>query len=213
VIRIGRWDSPEIGRIHGAAHFNDDTLLLAGSEGLIAIRLNQRPLAAHPLLDGEIFGVEVVGGLAFLARRDVLEVASPTHLLRHVTGGKLPLGTNFEASGMRHVGGNLYVFGRDAVAQVSLAHPARPELRARLAYRDLGSVHDVAADGWHLYLLGDRGLQIADVEGRWVSDFIQVEADHAVELAGRYAFLVGKRALEVVDLGPYQAAASAAAAD
>lgn len=212
VMRIGRWDAPEIGRVHAAARFNDDTLLLAGSEGLTAIRLRQRPLATHRLLDGEIVGVEVMGGLVYLARREVLEVASAKHLLRHVTGTKLPLGTNFDAAGMRHLQGRLYLFGRDSVAQVQLEKPTRPEIETHLRYQDIGNVRDVAADSWHLYLLGDRGLQVADVGGRWVSDFIQVGASDALELGGRYAFLVGERQLEIVDLGPYQAAANAAEA-
>ncbi len=210
VLRIGRWDGPEIGRIRGAARFNDGTMLLGGSEGLYAVRFAQRPLAVHRLLDGEIVGVEVIGGLAYIARRETLEVASPKHLLRHVTGAKIALGTNFDTTTMREVRGRLYLFGRDALVELNLDQPTRPQVGARFAYRDLGGLRDVAADAWHLYLLGDRGLQVADAQGRWVSDFIQVEADHSIKLGGRYAFLAGERALEIVDLGPYQAAANAA---
>ena len=38
-----------------------------------------------------------------------------------------------------------------------------------------------------------------------MSDAIQVEADQSIDRKGRFAFLVGKRSLEVLDLGPYYA--------
>ena len=68
-----------------------------------------------------------------------------------------------------------------------------------------GRVGHGAASGQHLYLLGSHGLQIAGPSGSWISDAIQVEADIGVARRGRFAFLVGNRSLEVIDLGPYYA--------
>jgi hypothetical protein len=63
---------------------------------------------------------------------------------------------------------------------------------------------DIVADENRTYLLGDRGLQVADLEGRRVSDTVQVHGTQAITRRGRYVFVAGERTLEVLDVGPYQ---------
>ena len=95
--------------------------------------------------------------------------------------------------------------GKKAVVEVSVANPTRPQVVAKLEPDKFGNVNDMAASGQNLYLLGSHGLQITGPSGSWISDAIQVEADMGVARAGRFAFLVGNRSLEVIDLGPYYA--------
>ena len=70
----------------------------------------------------------------------------------------------------------------------------------------IGTISDLVADPDHLYLLGSRGLEVAGPNGERIADTIQVEADHALARMGRFLFLVGNRSMEVLDMGPYQAA-------
>jgi hypothetical protein len=74
----------------------------------------------------------------------------------------------------------------------------------RLDADEVGRLADLAADGERTYLLGDRGLQIADLSGRSISDAVQVRGSQAIARRGRYVFVAGDRTLEVVDVGPYQ---------
>ena len=87
----------------------------------------------------------------------------------------------------------------------------RPTIGAILPPSEVGELSDVGSDGERLFLLGARGLQVAGLHGSWKSDAIQVEASGSIEIEGRYAFLVGERSLEVLDLAPYHAAAPASA--
>ena len=79
------------------------------------------------------------------------------------------------------------MFGKQGIAEVSLANPERPRVVAMLSPEELGVISDVAVDASNLYLLGGRGLQVAGPAGQWVADSIQVEANSRLELKGRFA--------------------------
>jgi hypothetical protein len=68
----------------------------------------------------------------------------------------------------------------------------------------VGRLVDLVADEGRTYMLGDRGLQVADLDGRRVSDTVQVHGTQAITRRGRYVFVAGERTLEVLDVGPYQ---------
>ncbi len=208
--RVADWDAAEIGAISGVASYDGRTVFLAGAEGLYAIRLNQKPLMPHRLLDGEVIAVAARHPYVYVVRRDKVEVATPKHLLRHLTGTKLSLG-KFRALKVRTLGDSLYLFGKKHIVRVSLEDPQNPRVAALMSSEDIGSVSDVAADQGHLYLLGSRGLQVAGPQGKWIADSIQVNAVTALQINGRFAFLVGGKSLEVLDLAPYRTVAAAPA--
>jgi hypothetical protein len=210
--RIGLWEVSEVGGVRGGVRFDQNTVLLATSTGVFALRIGRTPFSAHRLLDGEYVGIEIHGEYIFLTRPDRVEVATPKHLLRHMTGSRTALGKSFAASRAVLRGSSLFVFGKGGIAQISLQNPERPKVVALLSPDELGPVSDVAMDASHLYLLGGRGLQIAGPGGKWVADSIQVDAITRLELNGRFAFLVGGRSLEVLDLGPYHSTAAASPA-
>jgi len=210
--RIGLWEVSEVGGVRGGARFDKNTVLLATSTGIYALRIGSTPYSAHRLLDGEYVGVEIHGEYILLTRPDRVEVATPKHLLRHMTGSRTALGKSFAANRACLRGSSLFVFGKGGIAQLSLQNPERPKVVALLSPEKLGALSDVATDGSRLYLLGGRGLQIAGPGGKWVADSIQVDAISRLELKGRFAFLVGGRSLEVLDLGPYHSTAAASPA-
>jgi outer membrane protein assembly factor BamD (BamD/ComL family) len=207
--RVGRWELPEVGSIQETAlyhHPAQQTLLFAGTRGVYAVRLGQRPLRAQRLLDGEYIGVYVQKPYIYLVQPSQVEVTTPKHLLQHLTGLKRPLGKAFGAKRARVIGNSMYVFGKEQVVEVSLATPGKPKITATLPGDKTGKVVDVTSDDAHLYLLGERGLEVASPSGQWVSDFVQVEASESFAKKGRFLFLIGGRTLEVLDLGPYQVA-------
>ena len=202
--RLGRWEIHEVGAVRSVALY-DQTLLFASSQGVYAMRLQNRPLVPHRLLEGEYVGLELAKPFIFLVRPNRVEVSSAKHLVRHLSGSRLPLGKLFGAYKARLYGRSLFVFGKETVVEVSVAVPARPKVVAKLEPEKFGNLNDMAASGQNLYLLGSHGLQISGPSGSWISDAIQIEADAGLVRKGGFAFLVGKRSLEVIDLGPYYA--------
>ncbi|MBW2415068.1 MAG: hypothetical protein JRG76_11230 [Deltaproteobacteria bacterium] len=201
--RLAHWELAEIGAVRGASRYDGKTVLVASSKGVFGIRLNQRPLAAHRLLDGEYVGVETMHPYIYVIAPDKVEVASPKHLLRHMTGRRMSLGKQFGARRARLQDGTLFVFGKKEIAEVSLVSPSRPEVVTSIAPETLGIVTDLAFVGGNLFVLGDRGLQVATPSGETVKDSIQVEATRRVEVKERFAFVVGQRKLQVYDLSAY----------
>lgn len=214
---IGRWELPEIGAIRAAGVY-EQTALFAGNRGVYAVRLNQRPLKPHRLLEGDYVGVEVgpvrPGGESaiYLVSPTRVEVTAPQHLLRHMIRSRVALGPSFGASRSRRIGDSLFVFGKNETVELSLVQPIRPELKARIDASVLGAVNDMTGLGGQLYVVGDRGLQVAGAKGEVVVDAIQVGVETTMTRKDHYLFLAGARALEVVDIGPYAMHAAAAPA-
>ena len=179
-------------------------MLIAGNKGVFAIRTSSERRVAHRLLEGVYVGVDVHKPYIYLVQPTRVEVTSPKHLLRHLSGSPVTLSDGFTAKGSRIAGNSLMVFGKDEAVELSLANPARPQMVGRLDADEVGRLADLAADGERTYLLGDRGLQIADLSGRSISDAVQVRGSQAIARRGRYVFVAGDRTLEVVDVGPYQ---------
>lgn len=202
--RLAVFESPEVGKVRSAALYNDDTLLFVGTGGLFAVRINLKQPEPHRLLDGEFVGIEVSGPYIYAMRPDRLEIASAKHLLRHIVGRRIAFSKGFGAWKARLVGGSLYAFGTDEVVRFDLSSPTHPQLAQQLKPEEVGQIVDLSTDLEHLYLLGSRGLQVLPFGGQPGADFIHVDADEEILLKGRFAFLVGDRTLEILDLAPYR---------
>ncbi|MEX2208526.1 MAG: hypothetical protein WEF50_20090 [Myxococcota bacterium] len=202
-VSLGKWEVPEVGTVLAADAY-DDTVLLAGNKGIYAIRTSSERMVPHRLLEGMYVGLDVAKPFIYLVQPTRVEVTSPKHLLRHLAGSPVALSEGFTAKGSRIAGGSLVVFGKDDAIELSLQVPARPRLVGHLDAEKVGRLTDLVADGDRTYLLGDRGLQIADLQGRRVTDTVQVHGAQSISRRGRYVFVAGERTLEVLDVGPYQ---------
>jgi hypothetical protein len=202
-ISLGKWEVAEVGSVQAADAY-DDTVLLAGSHGVIAIRTSTDRMTPHRLLEGTYVGIDVRKPYIYLVQPGRVEVTSPKHLLRHLTGSPVTLAEGFSAKGARLTGQSLVVFGKDSAVEISLANPARPQMAGQLEVDKVGHLSDAVADEGRTYLLGDRGLQVTDQSRQKISDAIQVRGSQGVVRNGRYIFVAGERTLEVVDVGPYQ---------
>lgn len=201
--RIARWDASELGSINAVSPYDEHTVFMAGEKGLYALRLGLMPITPHRLLDGNFIGVKAEHPYVVAIRPDKVEVGTAKHLLRHLTGTKLPLG-RFRGKRVRVLGDSIYIFGKGHIAEVDVTDPSRPRVASLISTEDVGEVTDVARSKGNLYLLGARGFQVATPKADAISDSIQVNADSVVESRGRFAFLVGGKELEVLDLTPYQ---------
>jgi hypothetical protein len=206
--RLARWEGGEVGGVRSAILYDASTLLIAGTRGLFAVRMNLAPLTPQPLLDGEIVALETQGQFLFVIRTDRVEVALPKHLMMHITARRIPLGKGFRAERASRAGDRIFVFGQDSVVEVSTAEPTRPTVVSRIEHGSLGSIADMTSDPRHRYVLGERGLQVVDRlsvsdDPQDVQDYIQVEADSGLAMKGRFALAVGQSTLEVFDMAPY----------
>lgn len=198
-----KWEVQDVGPIFAADAF-DGTVLLAGAKGVFAIRTNTERMTAHRLLEGNYVGLDVRKPYIYLVQPNRVEVTSPKHLLRHLTGSPVALGEGFTAKGSRIAGNSLVIFGKDSAVELALDNPARPQIVAQLDSAKVGRLVDVVSDSERAYLLGERGFQVADLSGKRIQDTIQVSGDSSMVRRGRYVFVAGERTLEVVDVGPYQ---------
>jgi hypothetical protein len=102
------------------------------------------------------------------------------------------------------------VLGERGVLLVDVSNPRKPEIRSRVGSGVVGETHDALVARGRLFLLGDRGLQVADASGRRVDDSADVSARTQVAVAGRHLVMIGDAGLQVVDTTPFVAPRSLA---
>ena len=131
-----------------------------------------------------------------------LYVASLASLQSGRVEGELRLGRGFAPQRIRAGGRTAVVLGaRDAV-WVDIDSVA-PRPISRINGKETGKILDASTIGDRLFLIGPRGLQLADPRGERIVDSVDVEARRRVEAAGRHLVIVGEKSLQVVDATPF----------
>jgi hypothetical protein len=110
-----------------------------------------------------------------------------------------------------HAGTAIVLGERDAVWIDVRA--AQPRLLSRIGGSEAGRVRDAAVVGNRIFLLGPRGLQVADGSGERIVDSVDVAARDRIDVAGRHLVLVGQKSLQVVDATPFVASVPASRRD
>ena len=113
------------------------------------------------------------------------------------------MGRRFAPARLTVRGGQAIVHGIGSVAQVDLRNPSRPVLRSRISNAQVGVISDAALLGGRLFLLGQRGLQVADASGEYVIDAADVMALDRLTGVGRHLVMIGKDVLQLVDATPF----------
>jgi hypothetical protein len=119
-------------------------------------------------------------------------------------GAELRMGRGFNPRSVRaHGDGDSAVVlgARDAIWVDLRANT--PRLRSRIGGTESGRVRDAAVVGGRLFLLGPRGLQVADRSGEKIVDSVDVQARTRVDVSGRHLVMIGERSLQVVDATPF----------
>jgi hypothetical protein len=183
-------------------------LLVAGNRGLVLVKGG----VAEPqvLIERNVLGAAMRGDRVIFTDGASLFVSSIPLLLEQKAEAELRLGKTFGATSIRVLGENAVVLGQRGVLLVDVSNPRKPEVRSRISTLAVGETHDALALRGRLFLLGDRGLQVADAWGRRIDDSADVSARMRFGAAGRHLVMIGDAGLQVVDTTPFVAAPSLA---
>ena len=182
-------------------------LALAGKRGLLWI--TDAAPTPRILVAREILGLARAGEHLLFTDGSTLYIATPSQLAAGRVASELKVGDAFAPRRVRVNGSRAVIVGERGVVSVDISDPNHPAVRSRLDVNEVGDVRDAQSVSGHLFLLGDRGLQVADRSGERVSDFVDVTASRQLVVEGRHLVLIGDRELQVVDATPFVAAVPA----
>jgi hypothetical protein len=179
----------------------------ATSRGLLQIDAQTK--AVRTLVARPIFGLARGPAERFVFTDGVsLYVASAATLESGRVDAELRLGRGFKPQRIRAHGGRAVVMGARDTVWVDLLSPV-PRLLARIGGKETGRVLDAATIQNQLFLIGPRGLQVADPSGERIVDSVDVLARERLEVEGRHLVMIGDQSLQVVDATAFIATASA----
>jgi hypothetical protein len=213
---LARWEPLDVGSVVAGAR-SGPTVLLAGERGLFAVRAHRNPPMLYRLTEEPLVGVAISEPYVHLITERGLMVTNAADLVRWSEAGggasapairRLTFPAEFQARRTHPLDDLVFVLGRKDIVEVDLSDPLEPRLVRQVSSEAFGNINDVVAMGGRLYVVGDRGLEVADREGVWVADRIQVDANQRVRAMGRFLVLAGGPVVEVLDVSPYTAAAS-----
>jgi hypothetical protein len=193
------WGREKVGTVNDA-EVVDGKWLVATSRGLL--RLDLESESVETLVARPIVGMARASGDRLVFTDGVsLYVATLASLQSGSVEGELRLGRGFAPQRIRARGRTAVVIGaRDAVW---IDVDATPRVISRINGKETGKILDASTIGDRLFLIGPRGLQVADSRGERIVDSVDVEARRRVEAAGRHLVIVGEKSLQVVDATPF----------
>jgi len=184
-------------------------IIAAGSRGIVLIDgdKGQREV----LLERPVQGLARSGDRLLFTDGTSLFVSTISLLRERRVEAELRLGRGFGPGPLHVDAGQLIVIAQHGVAVVDLSVPAQPRLQSRIDTNEAGEIHDAAQIAGRLFLLGERGLQLTDVQGAHVVDSACVVARLRVASAGRHLVMIGDKTLQVVDATAFVAGPALAA--
>ena len=193
------WGREKVGTVNDA-EVVDGEWLIATSRGLL--RLGESG-SVQTLVPRPIVGMARAPGdrLVFTDGVSVF-VASQASLRSGSVDGELRLGRGFAPQRIRAHGRTAVVLGAHDAICVDVVS-ATPRVLSRISGKETGKILDASTIGDRLFLIGPRGLQVADPRGERIVDSVDVEARRRVEAAGRHLVIVGEKSLQVVDATPF----------
>lgn len=184
-----------------------DVWLAAGNRGLL--ELGATGDAVRTLLPRPIPGMDSLGDRVVFTDGVSLYVSTLELLRAGRVESEFRLGRGFAPGRVRVHGTTAVVLGARDSVWIDLGRPAAPRLLSRIGGNESGRVSDAAVIGGRLFLLGPRGLQVADPSGEHIVDSIDVHTRERVDVSGRHLVMIGEKMLQVVDATPYLASAAA----
>jgi hypothetical protein len=215
--RLARWERLDVGKVKGGA-LSGETVLLAGDQGLYAVRAMKNPPSVHRLTDEPLLAVTVRDLHVIMVSDRGVTTAGVHDLVKWAVAGSgasapklssVRFPSEFGAKRAEPAEDSVFVFGKTGVIEVSAQDPKHLSLVSHLRRDKDDLIRDVAPLSGRLFVLGERGLEVSDRMGGSVSDLIQVEADQRVVTSDRFLVLTGGPLLEIIDTGPYHSGAAA----
>jgi len=144
-------------------------LLVAGSHGILLVKPGTEP---RMLVDKVVLGAAMRGNRLLFTDGASLYAASLQHLLKQKAEGRLHLGNSIRVNRVRIAGDSAVLFGEHSVLVVDVTNPRQMKIRSHINTRTFGDIHDAIAVGGRLFLLGTRGLQVADAGNSQIADSV-----------------------------------------
>lgn len=198
--RVAAWERGSVGSV-AAVEPIQGGLVAAGNRGLLL--LGEAGGSPERLLDRDVPGLARLGDRLVFTDGTSLYVSTPALLREKRVEGELRLGSGFGPGTVRVRGRVAVVLGRRGLVRVSLERAGAPQLLSRIETSEVGSIHDATVVRGRLFLLGDRGLQVADARGERVVDAAAVAGEARLDASGRHLVVVGEGAMQVVDTTPF----------
>ncbi len=211
---LARWEPLDVGVVVAGAR-TGKTVLLAGERGLFAVRPHLNPPKLHRLTEEPLVGVSVQEPYVHLVTERGMMVTKAADLVQWSEAGggvsapalrRIAFPTGFRANRAHPQKELLFVLGKRDLVEVDLSDPLDPRVVRQISSEGFGQIHDAVAMGGRLFIVGDHGLEVADREGTWIEDRIQITANRRVRPMGRFLVLGGGPVVEVLDVSPYFAA-------
>jgi len=209
-VRERVWARDQVGSLVGVLE-GDAGLTLAGNRGLLWIG-NENP-TPRSLVPRPILGIARSGEHLLFTDGAALYSATPAQLRAGRVAAELRLGRGFAPKSVRAEGSRAVVLGERGLLTFDVSDPATPALRSRIEMNEVGEIRDAVFLSGRFFLLGNRGLQVADLSGERVAESIDVAPRQGLDAGGRHLVLIGDRSLQVVDATPFIAGAPAASLD
>jgi hypothetical protein len=190
----------EIGTLFAVESFGNH-LVLAGARGLLL--MDRESHAVKRVMRRVIKGLAVVGNDLIFADGETLYVSNLSLLSSKRVSAQMKLGKAFGPDRVRAFGRRAVVMGNGGVLVLRMREKGAPVVTAKLPTREVGRVHDAAAIGGRIFLLGERGLQMMNSNATRMAESIDVvDAQARAANMGRHIVSIGSNRLQIVDSTP-----------
>ncbi len=125
---------------------------------------------------------------------------------------ELRLGRGFGPTRVRALGKTALVLGERGMVRLDVTNPGRPRAVSQIMVDEVGLIDDATMIGGRVFLLGPRGVQVADPSGERIVDSVDVATRLRLAAAGRHLVMIGGQTLQVMDSTPFVVEAAAAPA-
>jgi hypothetical protein len=177
-----------------------DHFVAASNRGLFDIEGDAAP---QNLVEREIHGLARLGERIVFSDGVSVYISTLPLLRAQRVEAELRLGQGVGPGRIRVVGSSAVVLAQRGVMRIDLSKPTAPRLASRVDTAEVGRIADATLVAGQLFLLGDRGLQLADMAGERVVESADLAALSRLGSAGRHLVAVGETTLQVVDTTPF----------
>ena len=192
-----RFGRDRIGGVRAIVEWGE-SWLAAGPGGLHV--LDPATGSVERVLKRRILGLDRLDDVLVFTDGESLFVSSLSLLREQRVRDQFRLGRDFGLQRVHSFGRAAVAIGTGGVVVLEIPEDDAPKIVGQLATEEVGEVYDAQFVGDHVFLLGERGLQLFDLASHRIVDSIDVERMSRVTPMGRHLVAVGDGRLQVVDM-------------
>jgi hypothetical protein len=183
-------------------------VVAAGTRGLVNVPIEGGTV--ERLIERPLRGIARVGDTLLLLDAQWIYAGPVADLRAQSFFTAADVGRALDPQRLRADGSLAVVVGRNGVAVFALAERGAATPLTRLRTSEIGAVADAALANGSLFILGERGLLVADPRSGRVLDSIDVEGREAMAARGTRILTIGNGRVDVIDASPWAPEASPA---